>query len=832
MKKNEYTNHCECFDTHVWFFVIDSLTKRNPINIRSFFLLIFFQFLILFATSANTIKGRIIDKNTRQAIELANVSIYDSNQKFVNGTTTDVLGTFKFEKLLTINYLLKITHIGYRDTMFQIKSLSIDTDLKDIQLTPQSVNIEEVTVKGKPPVIERKLDKLIVNVSQSVFAEGSTALELLTKAPGVTMDASENLKLNGKEVKIYIDGRPSYLSGTDLANLLKNTDGGSIKSFELMANPSSKYDAEGSGGIIDIKTKKNLILGFNGSVRAGYSAGFYDKIYSNLNGNLTLNFRNEKISSTVMFTPRTENSFGTFDGFQTNETRKRIFYGKTISEVNGRALKAATDFFINKKNTLGFIVGTSLNRGNAHAISPSGDDYYENSLLLAHSNLYNDKNDRFKNNFANLNYTLSFSEKEDLTVNIDYSQYGINKSVDQNNQFFNASGQALKAPQIFNNTSMREMQISSAKIDYQKQLKKGDKLEWGAKYVHTFTDNDLTRDDFANSLWTRNDSLCNLFQYTEGIAAAYFTYAAQFSKQWSAKVGLRAENTLAKGNWISTNITTDQTFFALFPSAYIGYTPGEKHSFTLAYNKRIRRPGFDDLNPFRLYIDAYTYKEGNPTLLPVYTHSFNLGYTLNKYFTISLLNDIMVDMIAQRPVLDMISGIRSTKFVNFGTMTYYGANLSLTELSLIKNIWSFTLNTQVNKSITKGDYVTDNEWNFNTSFNTTIQFPWEIKAELSGWYQSVQRWAYFIDKANYCVSGGLKKFFFDKKLLLTFTVNDIFDILQYGSWYSINGQTWDFDKKSPSQKCGITLTYNFGKTSNTKQRKVGIQEESGRVGAN
>jgi hypothetical protein len=263
--------------------------------------------------------------------------------------------------------------------------------LKDIQLTPQSVNIEEVTVKGKPPVIERKLDKLIVNVSQSVFAEGSTALELMTKAPGVTMDASENLKLNGKEVKIYIDGRPSYLSGIDLANLLKNTDSGSIKFFELMANPSSKYDAEGSGGIIDIKTKKNLILGFNGSVRAGYSAGFYDKIYSNLNGNLTLNFRNEKISSTVMFTPRTENSFGTFDGFQTNETRKRIFYGKTISEVNGHALKAATDFFINKKNTLGFIVGTSLNRGNAHAIIPSGDNYYENSLLLAHSNLYNDK---------------------------------------------------------------------------------------------------------------------------------------------------------------------------------------------------------------------------------------------------------------------------------------------------------------------------------------------------------------------------------------------------------------------------------------------------------
>jgi len=268
----------------------------------------------VFSKANPTVTGKVIEKENGNPLGFATVSLHSAQNRVVGGTTTLDDGTFQIERLEAGIYCLKVSFIGFRDTLVSVEILNGTETLNVgiLKLTSDAVALKSAVVTAKVPVIEQKLDKIIMNVSEAVSTDGSNALDILRKAPGVSVDPSGNILLNGRAVQVWIDGRPSNLTGTDLESLLNGTDGSTIDKLEIIAHPSSKYDAAGSGGIINIKTKRNFAKGISGSVRGSYNIAPNNKIYQGADGTLTLGYRSEKSNTTISYSPRYADGYNSF----------------------------------------------------------------------------------------------------------------------------------------------------------------------------------------------------------------------------------------------------------------------------------------------------------------------------------------------------------------------------------------------------------------------------------------------------------------------------------------------------------------------------------------
>ncbi len=272
--------------------------------------LLIFTNLFAFGKSNVTIYGKVIEKENGKPLPFATVSIHSLNNVVLGGTTSENDGSFRLNKAIDEECIIKISFIGFKDSTFKISPASDpDINLGVIELKTDAVTLKSAIVTSRVPVIEQKLDKLVMNVAEAVATQGSTALDILKRAPGVSIDPSGNILLNGSQVQVWIDNRPSHMTGTDLENLLSSTDGSTIDKIEIISHPSSKYDAQGSGGIINIKTRKNFAKGLNGSIRGAYGAGLYKKYYNYADGTLNLNYRNEKNNLSLSYNPRYNEGF-------------------------------------------------------------------------------------------------------------------------------------------------------------------------------------------------------------------------------------------------------------------------------------------------------------------------------------------------------------------------------------------------------------------------------------------------------------------------------------------------------------------------------------------
>ena len=255
------------------------------------------------AKNSGIIEGKVVEKESMKALPFATVSIIGSDNKILTGAITSDDGSFKIANLQTGLVNVKVSFIGFRDTTLTVKidDTSLIKNIGTILLSADRINLKSAIVTAKVPVIEQKLDKLVMNVSEAVTTQGSNALEILRKAPGVSIDPSGNILLNGSAVQVWIDGRPSNLSGQELESLLSGTDGSTIDKIEIISHPSARYDAEGGGGIINIKTKKNFAKGLSGTVRSSYNAAYDQKFYHAADGSLNLNYRSDKNNTTIAY---------------------------------------------------------------------------------------------------------------------------------------------------------------------------------------------------------------------------------------------------------------------------------------------------------------------------------------------------------------------------------------------------------------------------------------------------------------------------------------------------------------------------------------------------
>ncbi|RZK37887.1 MAG: TonB-dependent receptor, partial [Pedobacter sp.] len=526
-----------------------------------------------------TAHGIILD-DAQKPVDYATVGLFKaSDSSLVKTALSNNEGKFEFVGLKSGNYYLKVNAMGFsvlKGKPFEVTDNRSPKNLGILNLKSEGKTLKAVTITAVKPLIERKTDKLVMNVENSSVAIGSTALEVLQRAPGVTVDQNDNISMQGRQgVLILLDGKQTYMSNADVANLLRNMQSEQIESIELITNPSSKYDASGNSGIINIKTKKNKNGGTNGSLNATVSQG---KNFRS-NSGLTLNHRNRNMnifgnynyghyySSNLLEIDRIANG---------NPDTYFMQSGDTDRKRRNNNFKAGADFFLDSKNTLGVLVNGFLNNGNEYAINNTliGSSFTKiDSSLKANT----DHRTNYRNLAFNINYkSVLDSNGSELSADLDYSRYNGRQVADYENDYLFADGSRIRPLNVIRNTTPTQIDIKAFKVDYNVSLNKSMKLEAGIKSSWVRTDNDLRAEELINSVWQNDVRRSNQFVYDENVNAAYTNVNKQF-KNTSVQLGLRLEQTNSKGNLITTNNVVERSYLDFFPTLFVNQKLSESN---------------------------------------------------------------------------------------------------------------------------------------------------------------------------------------------------------------------------------------------------------------
>ena len=749
--------------------------------------------------------------------------------------------------------ILQVSFIGYKTVARAIHSG--DANLL-ITLQEESEELAEVEVKAKRQLIERQFDKIVLNVSNSPFAAGSNGKDLLKKAPGVQVDKDGNVTVNGKSVEVYIDGRPSYLSGDQLKAMLEGTDGSTIEKIEIISNPSAKYDAAGQGGIINIKTKRNMMQGLNGTLSASYGGMYYGDVEKWQNRemfSLNLNYRSEKTYTFATLTQlyvdqniHVEVGSEALDTLTQTRT-KRYDESEDVCDFQYYMAKIGNDWFIDKKNTFGFIfqapfmiMRQDVPEGHGWGYTMVGDDIVENSMSVLTNPI------RSQQYTVNLNYTHVFNDSLDreLTANVDYNRYaGQQGNSQQNRYYYNGfsdtvvTGMDIETDQV--------VDIYSAKVDFQTRFWQTGVIEAGAKWAMSNTFNRMTTDSTLNGV--ARPTQHSDFDYSEQVAAVYISVAKQFGQKFNAKLGLRGEFTHSEGDWISADSTSMKNYFDVFPTAFFGYTPTDKWSMNVSYTRRIKRPNYYQLNPFRTYMDAHNYQEGNLELTPEFNNQVDLNFSYSQYVSLAFNFAHTQDMLSAHMEL-LSNGNGRQKWVNFGTCTTHGGNLSLTELPLVPKFetgadgtrqmtgaWlALTVNAAYYNFINRsydGTYLNRNHY-ASASATLTAYLPQDWTLSVDGNYNTPLTIGYNKTDATWYMGAAVRKMWRKQGLILNIQAQDLLRSVHYRSesFGMAEGNSSYYYEKWRYQNVSMSLTWMFGQQQYVKRRNVGNMEEAERLG--
>ena len=815
----------------------------KKVGLLAFALLVFGWIYV----AAETIKGSVKDAQGN-AMPFVTVSVLAQDSTLLTGAITDDNGAYAVE-VNANRYIIQASYVGYVTVYGG----------PDFVLREETEKLAEVEVKAKKPLIERQMDKLVVNVSASPLSAGSNGNDILRRAPGVRIDKDGNITVNGKSVEIWVDGKPSYLSGQQLKAMLDGTDGNTIEKIEIISNPSAKYDASGQGGIINIKTKRNMMKGLNGTLSAAYGGMYFSDVKRWLNMDmvsLNLNYRGEKTYTFGQLTQVFAQNDIDFETYRKTPTLENYSYSGYAMDFQYYMMKVGNDWYIDSVNTFGFILQVPYMRvnqkivdGRNFAYTVEGTDTVSKSVSNTGAQI------RSPQHTANLNYTHTFSEalERELTVNVDYNRYN-NKTA---NTQLTRYDELIPYSLGLNINSKQVIDIYSAKLDFQTKFWKTGMIECGVKYGLSSTNNHMTTDSILNDIpisQTPQD-----FRYDEHVAAAYISVGKQFGEHWSVKLGVRGEYTYSLGNWLSADSVTRRSYFNPFPTAYIGYTTKplgklqQPIAVSASYTRRIKRPNYWMLNPFRTYVDAYSYQEGNTELTPEFNNDVELHFSWTQYLNVTFNFAHTQDMFSQKTTI-LPDGMGFTKWTNFGTCTTHGGNISLTELPLVpkytkaedgsksmQGAWlALTVNAGwlhfINKSYEKnadGKSAYENRTHYGYVGGTLSAYlPKDWTLTFDGNWSSPMTTGYNRQGSMYFLSFGVRKMYMPKGLIFNLNIQDLARSLSlvdksegmapgYESWYG---------NYIRQQRVMFSITWMFGQYQQHKNRKVGNMDELNRLG--
>jgi outer membrane receptor protein involved in Fe transport len=791
------------------------------------------------AQSNNTRVTGVIQDSQGSKIPFANVFLYAvSDSVFKKAVAADAEARFSIEDAGYGNFYVKVTSVGYSDyssPSFILSSENPHVALDHIQLKDGALELAGVQVTARKPFIEQHLDKMVLNVENSISSGGNSALEILEKAPGVMIDRqSDQIRIRNKSgVIVMIDGKITQMTDEALTQYLSNLSADQISSIEVITNPSARYDAAGNSGIINIRLKKNQNYGTNGTVSISAGTGILENSTSDLyrgNVNLNLNHRNEKwnlFSNLGVGRNRFYND-NHFIRTVTNPQGHTDFDQYTERMGGGRTYNAklGADYFLTSKTSLGVQAdidlwdGEMISRGTSLINESRGG---ESVLTTLKPN-----SDRTMGSLVyatNLNLRHKNGEKE-VSADLDYTAYRTNSDQIFNNHYYFPGGDSLTRQQVIQPS---DINILTGKIDFTIPFENKLKLDFGAKTTFVTADNDFTYDDFKEGSWIRNPLQSNHFSYKESIQAAYLSSAYQY-QNWSFQAGLRGEYTISEGHSITLNQKNKRAYFNLFPTGYVNYKWGENHQLKFAYSRRIDRPNYGNLNPFIFYLDPYFYIKGNPDLKPQFTHSNELTYTLKDQYSATLAYSATDQVISE--VISVEGDINIAQNQNIAKRQSLALILSLPWK--VTSWWSGQNNINFYQSRYSDSNVGGNNLDnraFTVGFNTTqsITLPKKWTIELNYWYSTPGAIGIFRQsKPQHSFNPGVQKNLGKVKAKLN--ISDVF-LTSFFQGYIDNGNIdLNISNRWNARRVALSLSYNFGNQNvKASNRKSASEEEKRRA---
>ena len=801
---------------------------------KTFLPLILLAFIVFIPNrvfSQNQVRGQIVDKEN-QPVSFANVVLLNAKDSVsvIKGMISEDDGSFLFEEIENRPYVLKISFLGFAD---YIKRFEVEgnTNLGKIELQETSNSLDEVTVKARKPKIERKIDRISFNVENSVISSLNT-YEILKRTPGVIVSQGELLVKN-RPATVYINDRKVYLSTAELEQLLSGLSGENVKSVEVITTPPARYEAEGSGAILNIVMSKNPSIGYKGSVNASNTVAVLPK-YSlgtsqyyktnNLNAFASYNFNANNIykndeSNVTYFEPDgSENStwLGDFERDTKNYAHSlNTILDFTLSEKSSLSLSANLNFTPKNDSDL---------RGQTDIYSASGS---LDSLFTTDSRLENEA----KNMLFNADFSTSLGENgAKLSAQVNYIRYDKDQDQDLNTTYFYGNGDEIRN-NIIMTRAMQNSDIYTGQVDITTNMGSLP-VETGIKYAGITSNSAL--DFYNNTFALQVDELSDALDYDENIYAAYFSTSKELGK-WSLKAGLRGEYTDISGISAQNGLVNDQDYFQLFPTFYTMRSIGEESSISLEYNRRIERPRFQSLNPFQYYINENNVKEGNPALVPGIANKvlFNYSYKGALFF------DLYWDRVDHSPSVLSFQDNQNQllRTVNDNLDYTQQFSLDITYANFVTNWYylygylsGFYMENQIYARESAAETYTIDT--FSAFLNVGNYFYFGGDGTFSGnvntyFLPNILAGSYKYENPQFGLDLGLRKTFMNNKISVSINAEDILRTMNIPMQSQYLNQDNGFYAISETRRITFGVRYNFGNFRlNDNNRAINADEET------
>lgn len=789
--------------------------------------LLIFLLLPLFCLAQSTLKLKGKVSNETAGLEWADVSVFNSEGKIIDGTTTRQDGSFEIN-LKKGTYKITISLLGFSEYEKEI-SIEKDTDLGIIILKETTTNLGEVVIQTKKKTVEQKIDRVVYNVENNISAAGGDALTAINTAPGVVVQNNVINILGKGASRVTIDGRMIELSGEELNSYLKSISANDIKSIEVIANPPAKYEANGTGGIINIILKKGIRDSWKNATTISYDQNKYG-IYTLRN---SFFYNKNKFRFAFSENGRIGNTNNTEDldiYYPTGLWELRDVSKQKENSISGRF---SLDYDVSDKATIGFqYLNESYNpdMNSNTVISIFNNSNSIDSVLI---------NKGFNNKYSgSQTYNTHLISKLDsigrkVSVDVDYFTYDSKFDKNFTAKSYQPDGTYQNTNQAARNNSNQNIDNFSLKADFEHPMKAVN-LSYGGKVSFVKSNSDVFYYNTISGSEVLDPNQSNVFEYKENNQAVYLNGNKKINDKFSVQLGFRLENTQTNGYSATLDQEVKNDYLKLFPSLYLDYQLNDNHGFNFTYGKRINRPGFGLLNPFRSYINSNSYSEGNPFLRPSFSNNLDFTYSFKKNLRTNIFFNKITNgygvVFTSNPEINTQVVTRENYFdeSSFGIGESYSAEVTnwfetQTSVYLLGSKTSFISNINAVPSNSAQVYFTT-ENSFSLSETTKLQ--------LEYFYSSPFKKGLYEIGYMAGLNIAIRQSFLKNNLQLTFLVNDIFNTSYLKGYKSIvNGVVQVYSQNESNRFVRLSATYNFGnKKIKVQERDFGNKEEKKRTG--
>ncbi len=796
-------------------------------NSKPFFTFIFFSLFVSFsAFSQNfSVSGKLVDLG-KQPVAYANILLLSSQDSTaIKGTSSLDDGTFIMENVSKETYFLKISFVGFKDVLVPVEVKNTDVNIQDVTLEESAEALNEVSLIANKPTLKKEVDRLVFSVANTALSEGNMK-DVLKSTPSVLI-LDNSLTVRNAKPTVYINDRKVHLSDAELLQLLEGTPANSIKSVEVITNPSAKYDAE-SGVVLNIVMSKSLATGYNGTVFANYTQG----TYARYNAGISNFYKTDKINVFASYS-YTDSKIARASDERVNFRDNSGIYERWFSKFDRttwsqtHTVNTNFDYFINDKNTISFSANLLylpefeyITKGQTDVFDPSYNKLYN-------FNNQNDSDDDKYNFGFDLDYDLEFDNGSSLSLNTHLTTYDYHRDQSVQSTYRDVNN-IFDFRNVFSTTSDQNTLINTVQADYNLPINDSSSFAAGAKASFINTDSKLNQYNLEGASSIFDASHSNAFEYNESVLAAYATFDTSLEK-WSLSLGLRVEQTDTEGKSVVTNNNVTQDYFNWFPTANVSFQASEKISLYTNYNRSISRPDFQSLNPFRFYLNDNTIVTGNPNLQPAINDHFVFGISLNDSFFVEAYYSNIEDNAIELPLQDNVNNLLIYTPTNLTKTVEYGFDfVAVFDVTERWNVYAVTSFFNLKDEATiNGTLLKQDTWSNYSVLSNSLSFLEDnsLSANFSLVFISESQQGFQMIDARLISDLAIKKTILDKRGAVTLSFADLFNTQDYTVSNRYLNQDNSRFLNQDNRYVKIGFSFKFGNSGlETNQRSNEVQE--------